>query len=305
LVSIVIATYNGSNFIYEQLSSILEQTYKNIEIIVIDDCSEDNTINIIKDTFDKNKFRNFHIFKNIVNVGPTRSFEKGILKSKGEYLFICDQDDIWYENKIETYLDVEKNTNADIVYSNSIIIKNNHITGSIFPAPQNFKTLFGILSHNNARGATIMIKKLFLEKIIPFSDLYDKWIFLVGCLYGKIEFINRPLQLYRIHENNYNAGRFRCRSKSKLLYKIKSNIEFYMNLLAFVQSNKDLNVCFCQNDVLMNISNIIKFYEVTIDCLNSKNINKRLIKYFKNVLGKEFTNIEKLIYFYYFVLKFR
>jgi glycosyltransferase involved in cell wall biosynthesis len=305
MVSIVLATYNGSKFISDQINSIMAQSYKDIELIIVDDCSHDNTIGIIKEILKKNEFINYRVIQNKSNIGPTKSFEIGTLECKGEYVAICDQDDIWYEEKITTYLEQAKNSHADIIYSPSRILKHQRITNSIFPSPQDFKTSFGMLLHNNARGATMMVKKDFVQNIVPFSDLYDKWIYFIGCLYGNMAFIDKPLQLYRIHENNYNAGRFNFRSKENLLSKLNINLEFYHRLSAFVQCNKNVNKPFSYKNILDNISNIIKFHEEVVYCLSSKNFITRIKKYSKNVLGKEFTTIEKLIYFYYFALKIR
>ena len=94
IVSIVMATYNGSDHISEQLQSILDQTYRDFEIIIIDDCSHDSTTEIIKKTFYERGFTNYRIEVNKSNIGVTKAFERGIVESKGNYIAISDQDDI-------------------------------------------------------------------------------------------------------------------------------------------------------------------------------------------------------------------
>jgi len=305
MVSIVIATYNGANFISNQLSSILIQKCKDIELIIVDDCSQDSTIKIIEQLLTVNNFSNYRMIKNASNCGPTKSFERGVLECRGEYIAICDQDDIWYHEKLTAYLDIAKETMSDIIYSPSLVLKNEKISRSNFPARKTYKTPFGLLLHNGARGATMMVKKDFLAKAVPFYDLYDKWIYLIGCLYGKMTFINKPFQLYRVHDRNYNAGNYRFRSKESLIKKIDSRLEFYQKLLEYVKNDRKLKVRFPFNDVLRALNDIIHFYEEMLYSLNSKESMLCFRKYFENVIKKEHSFSEKLIYLYYFLFKNR
>src|ERR1700743_1857825 len=99
LVSIALCTYNGAAYIEEQLDTLVNQSYPNCEIIVVDDCSKDNTVKILSEYADKYPQVRIHI--NEKNLGYTRNFEKAIRLCKGEYIALCDQDDIWDPQKIE------------------------------------------------------------------------------------------------------------------------------------------------------------------------------------------------------------
>ena len=97
-VAVIMSTYNGERFIREQLDSVLNQTYKNIEIIVRDDGSKDNTVSIIKEY--QEKCSNIKLYEE-KNVGFVKSFFKLLSLANADYYSYADQDDVWIENKIE------------------------------------------------------------------------------------------------------------------------------------------------------------------------------------------------------------
>ena len=107
LVSITLATYNGEKFIREQLDSLLQQTYNNLEIIISDDGSTDKTIPIIEEYFKKDPRISFS--KNPTPNGYKKNFERAIRLCRGEIIFLCDQDDIWYKDKIVEHLKAYEN----------------------------------------------------------------------------------------------------------------------------------------------------------------------------------------------------
>src|ERR1700709_1166359 len=98
LVSIALCTYNGAAYLKEQLDTLVNQTYPNCEIICVDDCSTDNTVEILKQYTHSYPQIKLHI--NSKNLGYTKNFEKAIGLCSGEYIALCDQDDIWDKNKI-------------------------------------------------------------------------------------------------------------------------------------------------------------------------------------------------------------
>ena len=100
-IDILLATYNGSKYLHEQLDSILSQSYENINVIIRDDGSSDNTVMIIKE-YEQKDNRVKLLSDNLGNLGFVRNFEKLMKNSTSEYLMFSDQDDIWYNNKVET-----------------------------------------------------------------------------------------------------------------------------------------------------------------------------------------------------------
>lgn len=100
LITVAMATYNGQSYIRQQLNSILNQTYQELEIIIVDDCSSDNTLELITSFKDER----ITVLSNDYNMGVAKSFERAIENSSGDYIALCDQDDIWVANKLETLM---------------------------------------------------------------------------------------------------------------------------------------------------------------------------------------------------------
>lgn len=232
--SVCIATYNGEKYIYDQLSSILSQINIDDEVIISDDNSTDNTIQIINNINDprikliKGGFRNF-----------TFNFENAIKHAKGEYIFLSDQDDIWLPNKYATTLKYLKN--YDLICSDAIIT-NQHLT----PIHQSFFKYYnsgkGILKNTikcSYCGACMAFNKKILQAIQPFPNTsifgHDLWIGLVAETIGKVYFLNTPLILYRRHDKSFTSisNNFLTRSKRPIHIKIKSRISIIYHLLKF------------------------------------------------------------------------
>ena len=160
-------TYNGSKYIKSQINSILKQDYPNIELIIVDDFSTDNTYNILEKF---KKFDNIQVYRNEKNLGLIRNFEKSISHCNGDFIALADQDDIWKRNKlsilyqnIKSYslicsnatLINEKNqiismvlndfTKSEFDFSPSQILFNNYITGCTLLFNANLKKILLII----------------------------------------------------------------------------------------------------------------------------------------------------------------
>jgi glycosyltransferase involved in cell wall biosynthesis len=217
LVSIALATYNGEKYLKEQIDSLLNQSYKNIEIIIVDDCSKDNTINIINAY--QQHFANIKLFINQQNLGVSKTFEKAILNSFGNYIALCDQDDIWELNKIEILVNsIEK---FDAVYSNSLLVDaQGNSLNKTFTTIMNMKTYRSgtpFLLSNSVPGHTILMRADFTKKIMPFPTkiLFDLWIGFCAASNNGIKFVDKTLVNYRQHETNTIGTRDSKNKKKK------------------------------------------------------------------------------------------
>lgn len=124
-VSVALTTYNGSQYIIELLDSLRRQTRKPDEVLIADDQSTDNTVEIVKEYIKKYKLNGWHIYVNKHNLGWMKNFTSVISKTTGDYIFTADQDDIWNIEKIERYLKCfELNPDAWLVCSDFKIIGN-------------------------------------------------------------------------------------------------------------------------------------------------------------------------------------
>ena len=211
LVSVAIATYNGEKYIKEQIESILNQTYKNIEIIICDDNSTDNTIGIINEYF--SKYNNIKYFVNKNNLGLNNNFAKAIKLCTGEYIAISDQDDIWFSEKIEILLD--NIDNNDIICSKKIDVDTNkNILPNIHWRSFDFAKKFSynkydflnMYFNNILWGCTSLAKKEFLLKCLPFPAnnimYYDHWLCLNAFGSNSLKYIDQDTIYHRVHSNN-------------------------------------------------------------------------------------------------------
>lgn len=204
LVSVAMASYNGEKYIGEQLDSIISQTYTNIEIVIVDDGSADNTVNIIKDYQTRYSF--IFLFINEQNKGVTKTFERAAIESKGTFIAFCDQDDIWVTDKIETL--VKEIGEHDAIYANSQLVDAaGNSLGRDFSAIMKMQSYYSgtpFLLSNTVPGHAVLAKAAFLKKIIPFPAelFFDVWIAYNAGGNNGIKFINKVLVKYRQHESN-------------------------------------------------------------------------------------------------------
>ena len=208
LVSVVICTYNGEKYLKEQLKSIMNQTYKKLEIIINDDCSSDNTLEVVK-SLQKEDAR-IKIYKNKINLGFNKNFETTLQYTTGELIALCDQDDIWMLDKIEQLYNLLIRENASLVYSNSQLVDANgndlgiDLFKQLHVNPISVDTQLGFLFDNCIAGHTILFKKILLQRIYPIPEIifFDRWIGFVASYFGNIAVFNEPLVYYRQHSDN-------------------------------------------------------------------------------------------------------
>ncbi len=206
LVSIVLCTYNGAKYLPAQLDSILAQTHANIELVVVDDNSIDDTIKILENYNEKYVNHNIKIHQNIENLGYIKNFEKGINLAKGDYIAISDQDDIWKPEKIAKC--VENIGNNSLIYHDSEFIdeEGNLLNKKISEIIKMYQgnDCRALLLDNCVSGHSMMFKKEILQFIFPFSTKmhYDWWIAFVASAYQGIAYIDEALVQYRQHTNN-------------------------------------------------------------------------------------------------------
>ncbi|MBK7884960.1 MAG: glycosyltransferase [Chitinophagaceae bacterium] len=206
LISIVLCTYNGELFVKEQLVSLLEQPYCNIEIIISDDASTDSTPQILKQY---ENIENIKIFYGNKNSGITNNISFGLKQCKGEFIALSDQDDIWKPEKIQLMFD---NIKDDIlIYSDSELINEDaqpmHKKLSQLRNMHIGNNVLGFAFNNCTWGHAILFKSSLLTKIlpIPYNVPHDSWIGFIAAAEKRINFLDIPLTLYRQHEHTFTS----------------------------------------------------------------------------------------------------
>lgn len=203
LISIALCTYNGEKYLHEQLDSLVNQTYPNLEIIIVDDRSADRTISIIKSYQEKYSF--IKLYENESNLGYVKNFEKAISLCGAEFIALSDQDDIWDLNKIEI-LHQEIGDNILIYHDSEFIDENGKSLERKMSDLRNFykgtdSRVF--LLENCVSGHAVLFKKLLVSLSIPFDKniFHDWWLSYVATQNGGITFTCQCLVKYRQHTN--------------------------------------------------------------------------------------------------------
>jgi glycosyltransferase involved in cell wall biosynthesis len=240
-LSVALCSYNGSKYLPDQLESIARQTHLPDELVIVDDNSIDNTIDIVND-FKKNVDIPVHVTINQINLGVTKNFEKAIGLCSGDIIFLSDQDDVWHPDKVELVLaEFSKSPQVGLVFSDADIVDENLHSSNYrlwehvgFSRVKQLEAANGdlfnlLLNKNYVTGATIAFKSHFRKFIfpIPESFVHDAWIaIIISCISG-VAIIPRPLIKYRQHANN-QIGAIPERFRQRLLYAITSNKNFFL-----------------------------------------------------------------------------
>ena len=209
-VSVIIPCYNGEKFIGDAIKSVLNQTYKNWELVIVDDGSTDSSCEIVEDYLD-NKVT---LVKNTSNKGIAKTMNKGIKVSTGDFIAFLDQDDVWHPRKLELQLQKFMNAgnNLGLVGCGMVFIGNDKYRG-IFRINDEKLDQIDILTEiflTNANSASIMMLKrdclkkvgLFDENLIAWGDF--EMAFRVAKFY-KIGYVNRLLVKKRFHSESANV----------------------------------------------------------------------------------------------------
>ncbi len=237
MISVALCTYNGEKYVYEQLKSIVEQSYPVDEIVISDDGSNDGTIDIISAFKEKHTNVDIKIFVNENNVGVTKNFEIALRKCKGDIIFLSDQDDVWTLQKVEnTVKAFEEDDQCLLVFSDAYLVdaEGNDMGSSLWERTKPIlKKKYTVSDFTGARyitGATVAIKKELLNVTIPIPEswIHDAWLSVNASVYGNVKYLKEKLLLYRQHENNVIGAKKRSFLGQVLYTKanIKKSIEF-------------------------------------------------------------------------------
>jgi glycosyltransferase involved in cell wall biosynthesis len=211
-------TYNGEQYLIEQLESLINQTYENLEIIIFDDRSSDGTMDILK-AFASRDTR-LSVIQNEKNLGYVKNFEKAIYQCKGKYIALCDQDDVWELNKIERL--VNAINDSLLIYHDSQLID---VKGNPLKKVSDLMNMYRgnsplpFLFYNCISGHSC----LFNNQLIPILKatggfnpklFHDWWIAFLAAYHGVIAYIDEPLVKYRQHSNS-NTDILNVKEKKK------------------------------------------------------------------------------------------
>jgi len=230
-VAVLLATYNGEQFLKQQLDSIVSQTYQNFRVYISDDCSSDATVSILQEYQAKFPDKIFYGI-NKKNIGYVKNFEKLLQRVEEKYIALSDQDDIWQSDKLEIQmseiLDIEDNSQqkAVLIHSDLSMIDDNGnmLENSYFAYRKyklkNKKDLGHILGPCGVMGNTILMNEELKSLVLPFPeklDTHDYWIAINAELFGVRRTLQQKLVKYRIHKSNVSNSSLNLRQNKILL----------------------------------------------------------------------------------------
>lgn len=276
-ISIVMTSYNGEEYIIEQLDSIKNQTRKPDEVLVFDDGSTDKTVQIVSDYIERNQLTGWKIERNAENLGWRLNFMQGFEKARGDIIFSADQDDIWDQQKLEKMSNViERNSDIDILACN------------INPFCEEAGQDKGLTAHHlDNYGANlierVVFDKLWLEPrrqgctmcfrsaILPFIQsvwfkecAHDLVIWSYGVASGSLYIINEKLVRYRRHAGVNTPSNMKTAAVRSGLLKI-----YYTLSDNYLSQSKDL----CLSDSrVVEIERLSKFYKKRYNAITTRNV---------------------------------
>lgn len=295
-ISIAMATYNGAKYLQEQLDSFMNQTRPPDEVVVCDDGSSDNTLDILEKFRDAAPF-DVEIHKNENNTGLVQSFGTAISLCRGDLIFLSDQDDYWLDSKLAVVEKAAFDDEKAVLFINDATIAFAELasTGSTLLGWYRSK---GISDSCLKIGCCVAVRGWFVKKLLPFPKqfvFHDEWLVRFADGLGRKKIVDNSLQLWRRHENCSSEFSAWDRSPGKIrkLYSYTRAINVrrrrerrereIMSKRVFMEKAKELKTDeeleYMHDDIVIFIRNLereIKVLAKRFD-LKKKNIFIRLI----------------------------
>lgn len=237
MISVCIATYNGKAFLRQQLDSILAQLGQDDEVVISDDCSTDQTLEII-DSYGDARIRVLRHDPSSVTTTfpidrPTHNFEHALQHAKGDIIFLADQDDVWLPDKVRRM--TEALCDADLAMHDCKIVDER-----LDPIAPSYFSMVGVSTNawHNAMKCTLLgccmaMRRCVVEAALPFPKTqvgHDLWLGMVADRKFRFTLVSEPLLLYRKHGRSMTtAGK---KSKYGLWFKLSYRITILRHLLS-------------------------------------------------------------------------
>ena len=246
-ISIIMPVFNSLSFLKKTIESVKSQTYKNWELIIIDDNSTDGSKNYLIEKYKSEK--KIKIFLNSRNFGPGYSRNKAIQKSSGNFLAFLDSDDLWIKTKLADQLKFLKKKKINLCHTNVFYLKKNIFYKRKFEIPE-ILGYQNLLYNNYITTSSVMIKKKEYFNIKFNSCGYDDYVCWLDLLKKNEKFflLKKYLTIYRFRNGSVSSNKFRS---LKWIF----NIYFNINNISLLKS-----LLYCFTNICINIHKK-SFYE--------------------------------------------
>lgn len=296
MISVAMCTYNGQNYIIEQLKSIVEQDRMIDEIVICDDCSKDKTVELAKRYLNKTKVK-YKILINDRNLGVEQNFRKCIESCKGEYIFLADQDDVWLPDKVKRIMEkFEDNENCMLVACDGHIVNKDLqiMVDSSWESFNAFKIGFKgsktskeefiklSMYHWFVSGTMMAVRRKLIEHAFPEPTkagwIHDNWLVAIAPIYGDVAFVDEKLVLYRQHDNNTIGASVRQRTnKGKSFYHVQHvlfHFHIHYDRLNLLMEYKEEDMSYEYKKIIAHYQ---KIYKKNKNYIQKSNVHKFLI----------------------------
>lgn len=247
MIDILMTTYNGEKYLTTQLDSLLCQTFKDWHLYVQDDCSTDSTLSILKKYSEQDS--RITVIDNNKKLGAGKNFLSLLKYSKSDFIAFCDQDDYWFENKLEILHEEINKLNNDkpiLLVSNCLVWQypSNNISKNFnFVMPKELNDIFFMGGMQGCLTIFNKALKKVLDQNYEYIWLHDHYLLLAAMTFGEIHYIIQPLMLYRQHNSNTTAH-FSQKTISDIKKKIYENrfmqrVELFNETKEFFRLHQD------------------------------------------------------------------
>jgi len=219
LVSVALCTYQGARFLPAQLDSLLAQDYPNLEVVVVDDASTDESLAILQAYAARD--RRIRVHRNQANLGFQRNFEAALARCRGELIAPCDQDDVWRADKLSLLRD-RLGSGAAAYCDSELIDSEGRSMGRRFSDVYPMRSMAdpaNLLFDNCVAGHALLLRRPVVEAAMPFPDglFHDWWMAFVAAGAGGLTYCAEPLVRHRVHAGSVTdfAGLLRPAGKQR------------------------------------------------------------------------------------------
>lgn len=234
-ISIIIPVYNVERYVERCLLSVVNQSYKNLECIIVDDCSPDNSMQIVKSFMEKYMLKeNFKIVIHITNKGLSAARNSGIRKATGDYVFFLDSDDELPQNSIGDLVSCLKGKEIDFIIGNYMILGEKSVCkctklqagvyrGNRFILENYLKENWNVMGCNKLINLSFLQEKnlFFVDNLLHEDEL---WSFMLACKSSSIAICSEYTYLYYIHEESITGRNLNVRIQSLIMILKQMNI---------------------------------------------------------------------------------
>lgn len=211
LISIIMAAYNAEKAIVQAINSVLNQSYPNFELLVVNDCSKDGTVELVKEMAAKDS--RLRLISNVKNSGVSYTRKHGLEEAKGSWIAILDSDDAWAPEKLEKQIALQKRVNADLLFTGSAFMDSDGQPIDWYlhaPAEVTYRQL---LKQNVLSNSSALVRKELYAKHYAIGDgMHEDFAIWLSILKeGKKAYgVDEPLLIYRIAKSSKSGNKIKA-----------------------------------------------------------------------------------------------